>query len=412
MTQRWRGRAAIAAALAAMILGGCTGPSRFTDPDARAAAAELRAEARRGAFEPLFDQLALCQLFHLTNDGYLRVAKSQFFTDVWTRADVDALTRDARLRPSRRTDLRSTVQLQLSFASSYQAATSFAALGGFMDDEAIAAVSRADLADAAAAAYAARLAAEGYAGCAVIKWGNRHPDLFAQPMRRSTFDAVEALFGANAPSDLPLVAVETDAIGAGRLTEAEIVELRAIRIAAYLFEREFELLRADRGGFEGNLEDAPLVCTDEATTLWFFLDWLERRGLLTHFETQDGRFVHRRPTLVLPTDHFGVLLRNRRTGAFFAIDSWVEDGGIPPHIAAVDDWFAQRERRSVVSIGDARLDAALTAATVAHDDANGLFTALNAHLERFAPAEQTPRADGRPQTCGFRWCGPAPVDTW
>ena len=364
-------------------------------------------------FAPFFDRLTVCQLFHLTPQGYLRVADSRFFTRRWDVGAVEDLTRDARLRPPFQIDLRSTVHLQLAHASSYQAATTYAALAGFMQEEGIGDTLRSGLLAAATDAYATRLEREGYAGCFVIKWGNRYPDFVAQPMRQAAWDAIIALFQPDSGvGDFPLTDREQAEIDSGGLTRAEIVELRALRVAAYLFENEFALLRDDKGGFSGNLEDAPLVCTDEATTLWFLLDRLQRDGLMTHFVTQDGRFVHRRPTLILPSDHFGVLIGSRRSGEFYAIDSWVEDGGLPPHIALIEDWFDLKERRSIVSIGDPVLDDALSQAKVTHADVDGLLTRLRAHLARFAPPEQPARPDGRPQTCGYHWCGAPPLEAW
>ena len=371
------------------------------------------ASARAAEFSPLFERLTICQLFHLTPQGYLRVAASRFFIHRWDAEIIDALTRDARRRPPFQIDLRSTVHLQLAHASSYQAATTYAALAAYMRANGVAETSRSGLVAAASAAYQERLAQEGLAGCFVIKWGNRYPDFVAQPMRQATWEAISALFQpGSAVAAFPLSDREQAAIDADGLSREEIYELRAIRIAAYLFENEFALLRDDTGGFSGNLEDAPLVCTDEATTLWFFLDRLERAGLIKHFQTQDGRFVHRRPTLVLPSDHFGVLIGSRRSGEFYAIDSWVEDGGLPPHIASVEDWFDLKERRSIVSIGDAALDDALSQARVTHADQDGLLTRLRAHLARFAPDNQAARPDGRPGTCGFHWCGAPPLAAW
>lgn len=359
-------------------------------------------------FEPLFDTLSPCQLFNLSAAGYLRVSPSRFMRDRWTPGTLEALASDARQRPSFKIELRSTVHLQIAHASSYQAATVFDALAAFMRAEQIEALPRAKLIAAADIAYRRKLRDGGFIDCFILKWGNRYPDIFAQPMRESTWMAIEALFAPDAPTAFPESAAEQALMAEGRLTKDEIRELRAIRIAAYLFENEFATLRNDRGGFSGNMDDTPFVCTDEATTHWFLLERLQRQGLLTHFSTQDQRFVHRSPNLILPSDHFGVLLRNLRTGAYFVLDSWVEDGGLPPHISTIDDWFNKHERRSVASIGDATLDKALEDGRVTHRNRDGLLTALQAHLARFAPADQTPRLDGRPPTCGHHWCSRTP----
>lgn len=374
------------------------------------------AAAEETRFAPLFAALSVCEIFNLTPNGYLRAAPSEFYVETWDRPRVDALVRDARRRPPFKIDLRSTVHLQIASASSYQAAKAFAALSAFMRETGLRTISRSELLAAAAAAYRDRLVAGGYEACFAVKWGNRYPDVFGQPMRKTTWAAIRALFVDRRPDNYPHKASEAAAVASGELTDAEILELRAIRIAAYLFENEFAVLKQDKGGFGGNLADQPLVCTDEATTLWFLVQRLERRGLLTRFATQDGRFVHRHPNLVLPTDHFGLLLRNLRTGAYFVVDSWVEDGGLPPHISRIEDWFDRNERRSIASIGDPVLDDALENGRITHEDKDGLLTRLRDHLAPYGPPDQPPRADGRPPVCGFHWCDLTPSEalraTW
>lgn len=370
------------------------------------------ADQTAARFAPFFASLRPCQIYQLGSSGYLRVTPSRFYISQWSVETLREMARDARRRPYLRLDLRSTVQLQLSRASSFQAGTTYDALADFLERAGIKTIERAPFIRAADAAYRAALAAEGFASCFVFKWGNRHPDFFAQPMRLATWRAIERLFVEGGAAQFPLNAVEEGLVADGTLDVDEVAELRNIRIAVYLFEREFAVLAADLGGFGGNLEDDPIVCTDETTTMWFFVERLAQAGWLTKFTSQDGRFVWRRPTEILPTDHFGLLLRNRRTGAYFALDSWVEDGGVPPHIASVDDWFDLRERRSVVSIGDALLDDALAEGRVTHADEDGLLTRLRAHLARFEPADQAPRPDGRPQICKYYWCGPQPIAAW
>ncbi len=364
----------------------------------------------RSPFDPLFERLSLCEIYHLTPGGYLLLAPSIFLFDVWPLQAVDILARDARRRPPFKIDLRSTVHLQLASASSYQAAAAFRALATFMRETGYDAVSRISLAQAAQTAYRARLASEGYEDCFIIKWGNRYPDVFAQPLRKTTWRAIAALFETDAARRFALTEHERRFVDSGYLTEDEIVELRGIRIAAYIFENEFDTLKRDRGGFDGNMDHQPLVCTDEATTMWFLIRRLEKLGHLRFFSTQHGRFVHRTPNLVLPTDHFGVLLLNRRNGAYLVVDSWVEDGGLPPHISRIEDWFDRGERRSVVSIGDPALDKALLEGKISHDDGNGFLTRLETHLAPFSPPNQNPRPDGRPPTCEFHWCEREPSD--
>lgn len=367
-------------------------------------------------FEPLFRTLSPCQLFHLTERGYVRVAPTRFYVVSWSTKTVREMAAEARTRRVFGISARSTIHLQIAGGSSLQASTAFAALADFMRATGIERLDRATFLQAATVAYQAALERGAYHACFVMKWGNKRPDFFAQPIRRSTWEAIRAVFAPGGANRFPFTASEEAMVASGRLNRLEVLELRAIRIAAYILENSFATLKGDTGGWLGNLESDAIVCTDEATTFWYFVEMLREDGLIQHFESRDYRFVHRAarsfPFYLLPTDHFGVLLRQNRTGNYIVFDSWVEDGGVPPRISLIDDWIGKRDYIALVSIGDARLDVALGAGRVTHADKDGLLTALRTHLAPFMPEGHVTEPDGRPRLCNGVWCRDQPVDAW
>jgi hypothetical protein len=361
--------------------------------------------------EALLRGLALCQLPHLTMEGWLAAAPSRFYRARWSADDLEALARDARDRHGR-TGVRGSRRLQLAQASSYQAAVAYDAVARRMRAEGVASVERTALERAAAALYEVRREAAGVGDCAPLKWGNFWPDIVLQPLPRSTDAAIAALF-APGGTGWPPTPREAGLLETGALTREELSELRALRLAVAIFENQFGMLRTDLGGWLGNLDDGRIVCTDEATTLSFLFDRLQEQGLLTRFAQHAGRFAYRDPVPPLPTDHFAVMLRNLRTGDWWVLDSWVEDGGVPPRIGRLEEWFAPgldpRMDPGLISVGDAALDAALAEGLVSHARPDWMRR-LRDHLARLAPALARPVPDGRPTLCadGFNPCAPPP----
>lgn len=362
--------------------------------------------------EPYFESLATCQIEHLTWSGYLAIADSEYLVRTWRPDDLDRFAVAAARRDGR-TGLRAARFLQLVHGSSFQAADAYARLAAWMRETGVDALERPDVEAAARLVFQRRLAAEGLAGCAMLKWGNRRPDLFAQPLPQETWQAIARLFREPERVDFPLTEVEAQSIASGELTRPELLELRALRLAITIFERQYALMRHDEGGWIGNALDLSFVCTDEATTISFFVTRLRRAGLLTRFDQLAARFAHRGGEGLLPNDHYAPMLRNLRTERFFVIDTWLEDGGVPPYVDVLDRWLSWAERRPFASIGDPELDRALAKGLVERED-EAWMARLDAHMARFEPEVAT-LPDGRPDICGtseFFFCGRPPPPAW
>lgn len=339
----------------------------------------------------LADRVEACALLHLTGQGYAGLRGRAAWPEVLTRRSLRDLSRHA-LRRSPPLGLRNSLPLQWQAGSSIEASGVYRTLDVLMADAGLSAhqglLSR-DVATLARKAHRLRAARDGVGRCILFKWGNKRPDLFFAPLPASELDRIRALF-----SDAAYARFRTDF--AGRrwphgLTPREAFELRALRLAHFRFELNFEMLDRDAGGFQGNLrgEIGGTVCTDEAAIHEAFLrQVVVPEGLLTRFALiAPAQFAHRRPQPRLTgplggitqrvndvyglTDHFAPVLR-RRSGPplTLVLDAWVEDGGLPPHIATYDDWMARREAANLVPLfadagllHDARLDRRALAAT-------------------------------------------------
>lgn len=400
-------------------VGSAQGPAAAsveTMPPAEALAAPEATDPAAGRMaerlEPFFDRLATCQIEHFTRSGYLAVAGSDFLVRTWRPDELDRFAAAAAERPAR-TGLRSARFLQLMYASSYQAADAYAALAAWMRETGTPELERPQVEAAAQLTFERRLEAEGLAGCAMLKWGNRHPDLFSQPLPEETWHSIARLFLEPERVDFPLNEVEAETIASGELTRPELLELRALRLAITIFERQYALMRYDEGGWLGNALDLSFVCTDEATTISFLVSRLREAGLMTRFDQLAGRFAHRGGDGLLPNDHYAPMLRNLRTERFFVIDTWLEDGGIPPYVDVLDRWLSWAERRPFASIGDPALDRALAEGLVDRGDPVWMGR-LDAHMARFEAGANT-LPDGRPKLCGtggFFFCGAPPAPAW
>ncbi len=180
----------------------------------------------------------------------------------------------------------------------------------------------------------------------------------AQTVPAQTMTELEALFRPTTQE--PLSPAEQALIREGRLSRPEIVELRAVRGATRLFERSTPY-GADHGGWTGNLWSEGLGiagetnCQQEADTYVFFLQQLEDRGLLRHF-APSGRVRVNVPGIApgLPSVagrermHAGALLVHRRTGDYFVVDSWIENGGEPAHVVPLATWLGHKYTASIV----------------------------------------------------------------
>ena len=261
------------------------------------------------------------------------------------------------------------MEIQLGVASSVQAAQTYRHLAtvlrrkGFRNGTGL---RMDDVERLARAAFEMHRRDRSIHDCVTFKWANRSPDFFLQPLREADYRRIAALFSDTAferQKDWPRPA---------GLTAREAFELRATRLALFYFELLFDILKRDRGDFAGNYLrqiTRSTVCTDEATTHQAFVaQVLEGEGLLTRFSLiRPSQFAHRRPRVPLPligplidplnnlkemTDHFAPILVRHGDPLAVVIDSWVEDGGLPPHIAAYGPWLDKREAENLVTLAD------------------------------------------------------------
>jgi hypothetical protein len=76
-------------------------------------------------------------------------------------------------------------------------------------------------------------------------------------------------------------------------------------------------------------------CIDESINTTTYLRMLEREQLLRWHTVEDratrGWFIRGWP-------HTTAVIRDRKTGELYAVDSWFEDNGEPPHIVPLDKW--------------------------------------------------------------------------
>lgn len=324
----------------------------------RAVAAPLSVDTLTDSFEP-------CELLHLTRSGYPGWRGAEARPEIVTRRSLQALA-DHAVTLSPALSERGSFALQQGAASSIQAAQVYRRLAALLDAAGLAFNEGYRFADLAAMAQAAheRLRAErGIHACVTFKWANKRPDMFMQPLFEADFQRIAALFSEAEFARQRGWPHDPD------LTAREAFELRATRLAMFYFELLFDVVGEDTGDFYGNLHKrftATTVCTDEATISQSFLaDVLIGEGLLTQFELiRPSRYAHRRPPMGIPlaetlspindrlqlTDHFAPILVRKGDGLFLVVDSWVEDGGLPPHIARLAPWTDQRENENVVSL--------------------------------------------------------------
>jgi hypothetical protein len=325
-------------------------------------AAPLDVETLTQSFEP-------CELLHLTRRGYPGWRGDAVRPQIVNRRSLRALA-DHALTLSPPLTERDSFPLQQAAASSIQAAQVFSRLERAFEESGfdMATGYRFDDLEAMASAAHDRLRAErGIHSCVTFKWANKRPDMFMQPLYERDFQRIAALFSDAEFARQRGWAHDPD------LTEREAFELRATRLAMFYFELLFDVVGEDIGDFIGNLNrrfTTTTVCTDEATISQSFLaDVLIGDGLLTQFELiRPTRYAHRRPLMGLPfaeslqglndfgelTDHFAPILVRKGDGLFLVVDSWVEDGGLPPHIARMEPWSDQRENENVVALTASR----------------------------------------------------------
>lgn len=96
---------------------------------------------------------------------------------------------------------------------------------------------------------------------------------------------------------------------------------------------------ADRGRNESNdfNLNAKMDCIDESINTSLYLTMFARQGLLRSHEVQDnvtrGWFLTGWP-------HTTAVIRDRKDGSLWAVDSWFLDNGQPPYVVPLGEWRA------------------------------------------------------------------------
>jgi hypothetical protein len=92
----------------------------------------------------------------------------------------------------------------------------------------------------------------------------------------------------------------------------------------------------DKGGdLKGLGQEGQMDCIDESTNTTTYLRILEREKLL-HWHTVEDRAT--RGWFLFGWPHTTAVIRDTRSGELYAVDSWFEDNGKPPHIVPLQQW--------------------------------------------------------------------------
>lgn len=140
-------------------------------------------------------------------------------------------------------------------------------------------------------------------------------------------------------------------LGGATPAERERAELQALADAGVLFEKS-TFLEEDLGGFLGNytrtMKDGTRLtrCGSETMTFSLFIGALEAQGWLRTIGVDAQGDVIRVGTFA---KHQAVRLAGKETGEKYVYDSWMEDGGKPPHVLREKDWFEGDDDASALS---------------------------------------------------------------
>ena len=119
-------------------------------------------------------------------------------------------------------------------------------------------------------------------------------------------------------------------------------ERENIRQAIALLERQVGVITGTWRDLAGNVTGAgkpgQLDCISESKNTTTYLKLLFDSGLLKHHDIE-ARQV-RRPLIL--NVHWSAVIRERRTGRRFAVDSWFLDNGQPPLVQPLEDWLSGR----------------------------------------------------------------------
>jgi hypothetical protein len=119
-------------------------------------------------------------------------------------------------------------------------------------------------------------------------------------------------------------------------------ERENIRQAIALLERQVGVITGTWRDLAGNVIGAgkpgQLDCISESKNTTTYLKLLFDDGLLRYHDIA-AREV-RRPLVF--NVHWSAVIRERRTGQRFAVDSWFLDNGQPPLVQPLEDWLSGR----------------------------------------------------------------------
>lgn len=133
-------------------------------------------------------------------------------------------------------------------------------------------------------------------------------------------------------------------------------ERRAVAYAIGLMERQVgkALGIRDEAGMQWLASGDPTQedCVDESTNTTSYLMVLKANGLL-RYHTVEGPLgednmlwgtLTGRPVKNWP--HYTAIIREKKTGQRFAVDSWIGDNGENPSITKLEDWYLKSASRS------------------------------------------------------------------
>lgn len=93
----------------------------------------------------------------------------------------------------------------------------------------------------------------------------------------------------------------------------------------------------DKGGnADGFGSPGQMDCMDESINTSQYLLMLEQSGAL---KFHDVMFPTMRSKILFGL-HRTAQIKDKKTGAFYAVDSWYEDNGVKPYIVPMDEWLA------------------------------------------------------------------------
>lgn len=118
------------------------------------------------------------------------------------------------------------------------------------------------------------------------------------------------------------------------------IEREQVRAAIALMERFVGAAVgtwADRGRNENNdvSLNAMMDCIDESINTALYLTMFLRQGLLRHHEVRNNVT---RGWFLMGWPHTTAVIRDRKDGSQWAVDSWFLDNGQPPFVVPLDQW--------------------------------------------------------------------------